>query len=44
MVEERIKNLEIKNRNLEIINKMFFDNLKDHYDQNKIEKNFLIKI
>ena len=43
MVEERIKNLEIKNRNLEIINKMFFDNLKDHYDQNKYRKKFFDK-
>ena len=43
MVEERIKNLEIKNRNLEIINKMFFDKLKYHYDQNSNRKKFFDK-
>ena len=43
MVEERIKNLEIKNRNLEIINKMFFDKLKYHYDQNSNRKKFFEK-
>ena len=43
IIEERIKKLEIKNRNLEIINKMFFDKLKYHYDQNLNRKKFFDK-